>query len=237
MLSSTQNPFVPNPNHYHKSHSSYFGSEEDENGESESEWAHPGISMQRIEEKITEAIGEANKGIDTKIQALNDLLKNDVLSVVNEIKQTTLSGLTKAIDDITCQMNDDKKTLMNMIFEHKITIDGFHQRLSNLVFIIDIADHVIQQDLKRRKDRTDISSSVDKIFTLATNNSSNIKMIDVSIYNISEVIKTLIEVEKLNHTLSIQDEEDRHSIALWGTQKYNKDTNRKQEVFYISLFK
>ena len=39
-----------------------------------------------------------------------------------------------------------------------------------------------------------------------------------------------MEIERLNQTLSIQDEEDRHSIALWGTQKLNKDINRKQEV-------
>ncbi len=79
-----------------------------------------------------------------------------------------------------------------------------------------------RQDLKRRKEKTDISSSMDKIFTLSSNNHANIKIIEVSIFNLSEVIKNIIEVEKLSHALSIQDEEDRHSIALWGTQKGSK---------------
>ncbi len=131
ILNSMKNAFIPNPYHNYKSNSSYFGSEEDEESEeSEYEWAHPGISMDRIEEKISDAINESNKLIDSKIQNLSNTLKNDMITVIEEIKQNSIIGITKSIDNLVHQMSEDKKTIMNMIFDLKLSIEEFNQRLS-----------------------------------------------------------------------------------------------------------
>ena len=115
-IDSIQKEFKPQSR---KSHNSYFGTDNEEGGESESEWAHPGISMRRIEETINEAIDESNKGIYSKIQELNLTMRNDVLNVINEIKDKTLNGLTNAINEIKQQIKEDKKLLMSMILDHK----------------------------------------------------------------------------------------------------------------------
>lgn len=50
-------------------------------------------------------------------------------------------------------------------------------------------------------------------------NNEHIKRHNIEIHNISETLRVMIEAEKINESLQIQDEEDRHSIALWGMNK------------------
>lgn len=50
-------------------------------------------------------------------------------------------------------------------------------------------------------------------------NNNQIKKQNIEIHNITQLIKVIIEAEKIHQSLQIQDEEDRHSIALWGMNK------------------
>lgn len=38
----------------------------------------------------------------------------------------------------------------------------------------------------------------------------------------TQMLKAILEAEKINQKLQIQDEEDRHSIALWGMNKVER---------------
>lgn len=73
--------------------------------------------------------------------------------------------------------------------------------------------------VKRKQDKSDMNTNMAKLNTLGNQNATNIKLINNEIYNIAQLLQAMLEAEKINQRLQIQDEEDRHSIALWGTNK------------------
>lgn len=60
-----------------------------------------------------------------------------------------------------------------------------------------------------------------KVRTSCRDNNEHIKRHIIEIHNISETLRVIIEAENINESLQIQDEEDRHSIALWGMDRKN----------------
>uniref|UniRef100_A0A7S3NFD4 Uncharacterized protein n=1 Tax=Euplotes harpa TaxID=151035 RepID=A0A7S3NFD4_9SPIT len=76
-----------------------------------------------------------------------------------------------------------------------------------------------EQKIKRKRDKNDVSSSISKVTSISKENYEEIRRMDIEIFNLAETLKVIIEAEKINQSLQIQDEEDRHSIALWGLNK------------------
>ena len=60
--------------------------ESEEQAESESEWIFPGVSMDRIEDKIKEATDELEKLLISKINKIEDIVNN---KIALDIKQCT----------------------------------------------------------------------------------------------------------------------------------------------------
>jgi hypothetical protein len=69
-------------------------------------------------------------------------------------------------------------------------------------------------------------SEMQKIRNSFRDNNANTKRINTEIHNITQWIKGFMEAEKIAQLLQIQDEEDRHSIALWGANKLDTTPKR-----------
>jgi hypothetical protein len=74
----------------------------------------------------------------------------------------------------------------------------------------------------RRKDKEDITSQLNKIDRIVKTHSGQLNLFQICIFNISKSISMLFENEEINTALEIQDEQDRHKVALWGTRGNSK---------------
>lgn len=66
-------------------------------------------------------------------------------------------------------------------------------------------------------------------------NISHIKKLNSETHNIAQMIKAFMEAEQISQSLQIQDEEDRHSIALWGTSKSHAPQSMMNQHYRPSI--
>jgi len=210
--------------------------ENNEGGESEMEYGHIGISMERIQEKIIEFITEAQKEtrvlIDQSIDSLNTSLSTKIDSNHNNIRdelRSNVETINKGFEAYKIEAEKEVVMLEQKMHEHEQELNDFIQ----------------EQKIGRRKDKDDISSYMYKIELMTKDNIGNIQSLQICVFN---------ENEYLNQVLSMQDEEDRHSIALWGlkssadpdklkrrllleSNQFSDDTNVMKLSHTPSLFK
>jgi len=66
---------------------------------------------------------------------------------------------------------------------------------------------------------------MNKVRISSRDNNIDIKRQSLEIHNIAQLLKVMMEAEGITQSLQIQDEEDRHSIALWGLNNTKKMKN------------
>ena len=165
--------------------------------------------MDRIQEKIKEALTESQKENRVILDQCINSLKNDIYNKIDTNQNNIMNDLNQKFDLVNNKIyNFDRETKAGFANNLKI----IQEQAQNL------KDFMYEHKINRRKDKDDITSYIFKVDTMTKDNLTNINLMLVWIHNISESIKRLFENEILNQVLSMKDEEDRHSIALWGVK-------------------
>ena len=87
-----------------------------------------------------------------------------------------------------------------------------------------------EQKIKRKRDKNDFTSNISKLTYVWKENTDDVKKLAIEMFNITETLKVIIEAEKINQSLQLQDEIDRHSIALWGMNKTTKNDKTFEKI-------
>jgi hypothetical protein len=149
------------------------------------------------------------------------LIKNDYTTKLDQSDARTDIKITGQSAEIILQLDSTEESTRNQLKNQEK-----HQQIvtGNFECIIPI-DYINEQKLKRKRDKTDIFQEMGRLNTNLKEANKVIKRHSSEIYNTSQILKVLIEVEQISQSLQIQDEEDRHSIALWGMNKPTKFDN------------
>lgn len=91
-------------------------------------------------------------------------------------------------------------------------------------------DYIGEQKIKRKRDKNDVSSNIAKLTYVCKDNSEEVRKFAIEVFNITETLRIMIEAEKINQSLQLQDEVDRHSIALWGLNKTSKNERSPEKI-------
>lgn len=77
-------------------------------------------------------------------------------------------------------------------------------------------DEVNEDHRQRKRDKTDTSIKLKNFSERLLNIEKEIEQMNDSVSNIGDVMNIQLECSKIDHAISLQDDEDRKSISLWG---------------------
>ena len=120
--------------------------------------------------------------------------------ISNSALNTALASLESEKQYIMKQLYEYRQSVIDSIMHQNIRLTGFQNEIETYM-----------KDLKTQRENN--QEEFNKLYTL-----------EDSMYNISQFVKLMFDIEQLNNSLSNQDEQDRNSIALWassGKQKYD----------------
>ena len=126
--------------------------------------------------------------------------------ISNSALNTALASLENEKQYIMKQLYEYRQSVIDSIMHQNIRLTGFQNEIE-----------AYMKDLKTQRENN--QEEFNKLYTL-----------EDSMYNISQFVKLMFDIEQLNNSLSNQDEQDRNSIALWassGKQKYD-DFNQNE---------
>jgi hypothetical protein len=81
---------------------------EDEEEEEEEEWAHLGVSIERVEEKVLEVVDEAVKAIYVNVHKNDTLLRTEFLEMLKQMKAQAVDDLEELKYDIERKIREEK---------------------------------------------------------------------------------------------------------------------------------
>jgi len=93
-----------------------------------------------------------------------------------------------------------------------------------------MTDFIQQYKIAQRKDKEDITNNISKLDSLSSSNFKSIQTLEVSMSNVSQALFKIFENESVSQSLAMQDEKDRHSIALWGVKNSNQQEVSKKRM-------
>ncbi|CAI2361534.1 unnamed protein product [Moneuplotes crassus] len=192
--------------------------EELESGESEEEAHHFGVSIDRVESKIQEAVDELQKEFKYLLKQNLEQSTKDCASNTEYLHKIFRSEMSDRFNILDKKTDDNFERTKGLI---KITQNRMEEGVQTMQGFI----RESKVDRMKFKDRARRDIEIMKETTDTHN--SQIDTIHMSIRNITHSITHLFQNEYLCNALQLQDEKDRHSIALWGAKNTTKMEKEK----------